>query len=107
MFVNIPKTGYVAVGTVKESAIPVKDFKVTVDEKEMPILDAPLEAPKMEENSDNLDLCEHLVRVEWIKAVPRTEAYWEKGLFAIQHTACRLTSRFTIERLSHHFGLDD
>jgi hypothetical protein len=85
----------------------VKDFNVTVDGKEIPILGAPVEAPTMGKNADNLDLCEYLVRIEWIKAVSRTEAYWEKGLFALQHTACRLTSSFTIERLSQHFGLDD
>lgn len=50
VFVNIPKAGYVGVGEVKESAVPVKDF---------------------------------------------------------QHTACRLTSSFTIEKLSQHFELDD
>jgi hypothetical protein len=92
---------------VKEAAVPITDFKVTVDGQEILILDAPLEAPKMGENASNLDLCEYLVRVEWIKTVHRTEAYWEKGLFALQHTACRLTSSFTIERLSQHFGLDD
>ena len=87
--------------------MPVKDFKVALDGNEVQILDAPLDAPKMEENADDLDLSEYLVRVEWLKAVPRSEAFWEKGLFAIQHTACRLTSSFTIERLSQHFGLDD
>lgn len=107
VFVNIPKTGYVGVGTVKEPAVPVNQFKVIVDGRDVPILDAPLVAKKMGENASDLDLCEYLVRVEWIKTVPRTEAYWEKGLFAIQHTACRLTSSFTIERLSQHFGLDD
>jgi len=35
------------------------------------------------------------------------EAYWEKGLFALQHTACRLTSSFTIEKVSQHFDLTD
>ncbi|MFN0199525.1 MAG: DUF91 domain-containing protein [Planctomycetaceae bacterium] len=106
VFVNIPKTGYVGVGVVKEPAVPVKDFKVT-DNEMTPILQVPLSAPKMDENADDPDLCEYLVRVEWIKALPRTEAYWEKGLFALQHTACRLTSSFTIERLSQHFDLDD
>src|SRR5207237_5728154 len=99
-----------------ESAVPVNDFKVTeeifegkvsVGSRDVPILHAPLVAPKMSENADDPDLCEYLVRVEWIKTVPRTEAYWEKGLFALQHTACRLTSSFTIERLSQHFGLDE
>jgi hypothetical protein len=107
VFVNIPKNGYVGVGTVKEPAVPVRDFKVIVNGRDAPVLEAPLKAPQMGENTDNVDLCEYLVRVEWIKAVPRTEAYWEKGLFALQHTACRLTSSFTIERLSQHFGLDD
>jgi hypothetical protein len=116
VFVNIPKTGYVGVGIVKESAVPLKDFKVAenvmdgnviVGSREVPLLHAPLVAPKMGENADDPDLSEYPVRVEWIKAVPRTEAYWEKGLFALPNVACRLTSSFTIERLSQHFGLDD
>lgn len=116
VFVNIPKTGYVGVGTVIEGAVPITDFEVLEDlmkgkvrefDYKIPILDAPLAASKMGENADDMDLCEYLVRVEWIKTVPRNEAYWEKGLFALQHTACRLTSSFTIDRLSQHFGLDD
>jgi hypothetical protein len=107
VFVNIPKTGYVGVGVVKEAAVPVKEFKVNIDGNEIPILEAPLQAPKMGENSENPDLSEYLVRVEWLKAVPKSEAYWEKGFFALQHTACHLTSSFTIERLSQHFGLGE
>lgn len=107
VFVNIPKTGYVGVGLVKENAVPVKDFKVLLEDQEVPILSAPLVAPNMGENVDDLDLCEYLVRVEWLKTVPKNTAYWEKGLFAIQHTACRMTNSFTIARLSQHFGLDD
>jgi hypothetical protein len=107
VFVNIPKTGYVGVGTVKESPLPIKDFKVVIDNQEIPILNAPLKASNMGENAEDLDLCEYIVRVEWIKTFPRNQAYWEKGLFAIQHTACRLTNAFTIEKLSKYFGLDD
>jgi hypothetical protein len=107
VFVNIPKTGYVGVGVVKEIAVPVREFKVNVDGREVPILEMPLQAPNMGENAENPDLSEYLVRVEWLKAVSKSEAYWEKGFFALQHTACRLTSSFTIERLSQHFGLDD
>jgi hypothetical protein len=61
----------------------------------------------MGENADNLDLCEYLVRVEWIKTVPRDQAYWERGMFAIQHTVCRLRNRFTIEHLAKHFEIED
>lgn len=107
IFVNIPKAGYVGVGLVKDTAVPVRDFKVLLNGQEVPILKAPLIARNMDDNIDNLDLCEYLVRVEWIKTLPRDEAYWEKGLFANPNVACRMTSSFTIERLSQHFGLDD
>lgn len=92
---------------VKDHVVPVKDFRVLLEDQEVSLLNAPLEAPKMDENADDLDLCEYAVRVEWLKTAPKHEAYWEKGLFAIQHTACRMTSSFTIARLSKHFGLDD
>lgn len=92
---------------MKETAVPVKDFKTELNGKEIEILNAPLAAPNMGENADDLDFSEYVVRIEWIETVPRSEAFWEKGLFAIQHTACRLTSSFTIERLSQHFNLDD
>lgn len=107
VFVNIPKAGYVGVGIVQDTVVPVKDFKVTLNSQDVSILDAPLKATRMGENLEDLDLCEHLVRVEWIKTVPKNKAYWEKGLFASQHTACRMTSSFTIAKLSQHFGLDD
>lgn len=107
IFVNIPKTGYVGVGVVKDGAMPVKDFKVNIDDQDISILDAPLQALKMNQNSADIDLSEYLVRVEWLKTVPKAEAYWEKGLFALQHTACRLTSSFTIEKVSQHFDLTD
>jgi len=107
VFVNIPKTGYVGVGTVREKSVPVTEFSVTLDGKETPILEAPLKAPEMGADADDPESCEYLVRVEWLRAVPREEAHWEKGLFAVQHTACRMRNRFTLERLTRHFELDD
>jgi hypothetical protein len=107
VFVNIPRTGYVGVGVVKEAAVPVKEFKIHIDGRDVRILDVDLQAPKMGENADNPDLSEYLVRVEWLKAVPRSEAYWERGFFALQHTVCRLTSSFTIEKVAKHFSLED
>ncbi len=103
----IPGTGYVGVGTVKGDPTPVKDFCVEVEGRAIPILEAPLTAMHMDDNADNPDLCEYLVAVEWIAAVPREQAYWEKGLFANQVPVCRLRNRFTIERLTQHFNLDE
>ena len=107
IFVLIPKRGYVGVGTVKESSVPVKDFTATVDGKEMPILELPTEATNMGQDVDDAELCQYLVRVEWVKTNPREGAHWKKGLFANQATCCRLRSRFTLERLVRHFGLDE
>ncbi len=107
VFVNIPQRGYVGVGIVKGTSTPVKDFMVTIDGKETPILNAPHAAKNMAKNADNPELCAYLVRVEWIKTVPKDQGYWEKGLFAVQHTACRLRNQFTIEKLTQHFGIAD
>lgn len=107
VFVNIPKWGYVGVGTVKETARPITDFTVAVDGRDVPILEAPLKTPQIGKNSEDPDLCEYVVRVDWVQTAPKEQAYWEKGLFAVQHTACRLRNRFTLERLTQHFGLDD
>ena len=107
VFVNIPKTGYVGVGVVQDRAVPVTEFMVSHEGREIPILEADVKAPSMAENAGDPDLSEYLVRIDWIRHTDESGAFWEKGLFAIQHTACRLTSSFTIERLSQHFGLDD
>lgn len=106
VFVCVPKNGYVGVGIVKEKAVRVKDYKVAMN-LDLPILEAELTAPKMDENADNEELSEYLVRIDWIKTVPLDQPIWEKGMFANQNSACKLRNKFTIERLSALFNLDD
>ena len=50
---------------------------------------------------------EYVVPVAWLDARPLSRAYREPGLFASQHSACKLRQEFTLERLAEHFGLDD
>jgi len=107
VFVYIPKTGYVAVGKVLETAQRINDFQVDVDGRRMPILEAPLGAPKMGEGADDEEQSEYLARVEWLKTLPKTEAIWQKGMFANQNTVVRLRNPFTLERLVEAFGLDE
>lgn len=52
------------------------------------------------------DLAEWVAPVEWIDARPERDAFWEKGMFASQHSACKLRQEFTLDRLAKHFGLD-
>jgi len=65
-----------------------------------------LEAPSMDENADNLELSEYLVRVEWIMTLPVEQAIWEKGMYANQNSVTKLRNKFTLERLTERFELD-
>jgi hypothetical protein len=105
VFVYIPGTGYVGVGTVTETAQPVTEFMVEVDGERTALLDAPLKAPSLAEHTtpDNM---EYAVRVDWVKTLPREQAIKEKGMFANQNSACKLRNSFTLERLTDKFGLD-
>jgi hypothetical protein len=107
VFAYVPSVGYVGVGTVEESVLPLKEFRVRTDAHEAPLLELPLKAPDMAEHVDNPELSEYLVRVNWQKTVPLSQAYREKGLFANQNTVCKLRNRFTLERLAQRFGLEE
>jgi hypothetical protein len=107
VFAYYPGAGYVGFGLVTEAVVPVKEFKVIINGQETPILDAPLIAPNMADNADDPELSEYLVKIDWKTTIPKNQAYWEKGLFAKQHTACRLRNRFTLEKLYQYFKLDD
>jgi len=48
----------------------------------------------MDKDVDDPDLCEYVVRVDWIKTLPKHEAIWEKRMFANQNSA-------------RHFQLDE
>jgi len=52
-------------------------------------------------------MTEYVVGVDWVTTVHKQNAYWETGLFASQHTACKLRNSFTIEKLTRYFGLDE
>jgi hypothetical protein len=107
VFACIPGTGYVGVGVVKETAVPVREFRVNVDGQDRPLLEAPLAAPRMNEYADDPEKSEYVVGVEWLKTLPRNQAVWEKDMFANQNSACRLTHTFTREVLLDRFQLDD
>lgn len=108
VFVHIPGEGYVGVGTVTEEAKPVNEFTVEENGRSVPILQVPdLKAPRMGENAGDEDKSEYLVRVDWIEARSKTDAYWTAGLFANQNTVCRLRNKFTLEKLRAHFGVEE
>jgi hypothetical protein len=107
IFVCIPKVGYVGVGIVKEESVRVNEFLVDTGGIQTPILKTPLKAPNMGGNAEEPDLSEYLVRVDWIATKSVEHAVWEKGMFANQNSACKLRNKFTVERLTEIFGLEN
>jgi len=87
----IPKAGYVGVGITSGLARPLSESGLHLDA---------LAGTYVHANGEE----EWVVPVEWLKVLPRTEAVWEKGMFANQNSACRLRNRFTLDRLLAAFG---
>lgn len=106
IFACIPRVGYVGVGIVQEEVVPIKDFQVTINEENVPLLEVDLHV-KMDKDVDDPDFCEYVVRVEWIKTASKHEAIWERGMFANQNSVYKLRNQFTIERLTEHFKLEE
>lgn len=106
VFVNIPKRGFVGIGIVTEENVTIDEFKVNHNGQTIQILDAPLMAEDMSSNTDDRDMCTNMVRVKWLTTVPREDAFWETGLFASQHIACKLRHSHTIQKLTTQFGIN-
>ena len=108
--VSIPGQGYVAIGEVTGPARRFDEARVTVDGVEARLADQQL-AGTYEHGENGVtesdDMAEWVVPVRWMTAVPAAQAYWERGMFANQNSACRLRQEFTLDRLAEHFGLDD
>lgn len=97
--------GYVGVGTVLASAVPVAAFMVRVGGQQIPLLDTALDAPRMWEHAAAADLSEYVVRVAWDHVRSLDQGIWETDMRAYRRTACRLTDPFTLDRLYARFGL--
>jgi hypothetical protein len=108
VFACVPDMGYVGVGRVVDAAMRADQFEVDDGSGKHVLLSTlPVKAKDMFHDAGDDDLAENVARVKWIKAVPLKEAHWEKGLFANQNSACKLRSRFTIDRLTELFDLKE
>jgi len=106
VWVKIPGTGYVGVGTVKESVQSVNDFTVTTPDGERPAIEVLQHGDKYHLSAADPDKAEYFVRVEWLETIPQSKAVNEVGLFGNQNTVCQPTAqkwRHTVERLKTRF----
>ena len=44
--------------------------------------------------------------MKWTVAVPQSDAFWVKGMFANQNSACKLRQEFSLDRLGEWEGED-
>lgn len=108
--VYLPQRGYVAIGTTLAPASRFNETEVHVDGRTRPLAEVATRAsyrhtPGSEPESD--EIAEYAIPVRWFTAVPADQAYREPGMFASQHSACKLRQDFTLQKLSEHFGLAD
>jgi hypothetical protein len=106
VWVKIPKVGYVGVGHVTQSVVPVTEFTVPTPAGDRPALEVLTHADRYRVKADDPEKAEYFVRVEWVDAVPESEAFDEVGLFGNQNTVCEPVTpkwRHTVERLKTYF----
>lgn len=107
--VHIPESGYVGVGTVVGEAERFDRATTSINGKDALLSECKLagsysHGPGSEQDDTS---AEWVVPVRWHVTVPRERAYWRKGMFANQNSACKLRQEFTLERLAEHFGVAD
>lgn len=109
VWVNIPGTGYVGVGEVTETRVPVEEFTVTDENgKNVPITSTSSKVAQSIKSTDDPEKAEYLVRIKWEKTLPLTQAIKERGFFGNQNTVARPTAQkwmHTVERLKVRFGV--
>jgi hypothetical protein len=62
-------------------------------------------AADMWENEHDRELAEYAVGVRWLATSEIADGLKEKGMFANQNSACRLSDDFTRDRVLSHFKL--
>src|SRR4051794_27815207 len=97
VWAHIPKVGYVGVGEVVAPVVPVA---------ESGLLESELEAPAMDRHAGDPDRREYVVRVRWVAAVEREEAFWIPGLYANENSVTKLRDSWTLQRLREVFGVE-
>jgi hypothetical protein len=102
VFVHHPHDGYVGVGQVLQTALPITDFHVTRDGRQVPIVDVPLHNEHIKDDADDPERCEYLVPVRWEWTAPAGEGLWQTGFFSRRLTATKLCDPLTSRRICAH-----
>jgi hypothetical protein len=100
VWVNIPKKGYVGVGTVEQAVQPASEFTVATEDGVQSVMDVVQHGGKYKALASTPELSEYFVKVKWIDTREANKAFNEVGLFGNQNTVCQPTTpkwRHTVE----------
>ena len=92
--------GYIGFGVVKRTAVLAKDFELEDGQK---LSDLDLLQPNILHHSDDSELADYVVDVEWKKTFPLDEAKRLEGGFANQNVVCKLRHQPTLDYLFEQF----
>lgn len=85
---------------------PARETIISYEGKDIPFFDLQRKANYLEGESANIE--EHIVKIDWQKAMPRSNAISEYGFFGNQNTVCRPKAEkwdFTVKRLMNAWGI--
>lgn len=109
IWVKDPVYGFIGVAEVAGSVQHAREFRVSVNGKDVPVLEAATRGSYHSEFIDNDEKAEYFVPVKWLHTVPLQEAINEVGLFGNQNTVSKPKTpkwRHTINRLKQIFPID-
>jgi hypothetical protein len=88
--------------------VPLRDLEAEIDGTIVRVAEQPdvPEVLKERASSDDEEITEFAVPMRWFATRPVMEAVSERGLFALQITACKLRDEHTIQVVAKAFGLD-
>lgn len=108
VWVNIPRVGYVGVGRVTAQARRADEVRFVKNGEEKTIYELSQKAHYHRDYLDNDDMTEYIVKVEWQKTVPISNAVREVGFFGNQNTVCKPSTPkwpHTVDRLKEVWGI--
>lgn len=102
VFCMMPGKGYIGIGEVIEEAKPLRDFEVMYNERSKKLIELDI-FEGMKHDLDNDEMCEHVVKVNWLHHVSLRDAFKIPGLKANQNTVFKLNHQFTIDKVIEYF----
>jgi Endonuclease NucS len=106
VWVRVPGSGFVGVGRVTGRVQSAADFRVTMPDGDVPVLEVARRGSYHREFVDDPERSEYFVPVRWLQTVPLERAVDEVGLFGNQNSVCKPTTprwRSTVDRLKARF----